>query len=141
MRKSRLGAGALAVIAAVSFVMLAEGPSAETAAEALQIPDTFSNLQVLPKDVGRRALIGEMRNMAIGLGVRCWYCHVGEGDDFSTFDFPNDSKAEKRAARKMLRMVREINGTHLKGLESSLSQGQSVTCATCHQGRKYPPKS
>ena len=55
-----------------------------------QIPDKFSNLKVLPKDISKGELIGNMKNAAIGLGVRCTFCHVGEGDDLSTFDFASD---------------------------------------------------
>ena len=42
-----------------------------TAPGAAQIPDEFTNLKLLPKDIEKRQLIGTMRDWAGGLGVRC----------------------------------------------------------------------
>jgi hypothetical protein len=75
-----------------------------------------------------------------GLGVRCEFCHVGEGD-LATFDFAADDKPTKRKARLMLEMVLAINGTHLSGLEQlgvSPEQRVTVTCETCHRGISRP---
>jgi tetratricopeptide (TPR) repeat protein len=43
-----------------------------------QIPDKFTNLQVLPKDLGKRELLETMKNFTRALGVRCQFCHIGE---------------------------------------------------------------
>lgn len=102
-----------------------------------QIPETFTNLQVLPKDVERRALIDAMRGFATGLGVRCNHCHVGENaDTLEGFDFASDDKETKRVARAMMQMTREINDTLLPktGREKLLTVG----CATCHHGVEKP---
>src|SRR5256886_17658174 len=40
-------------------------------------PDSFTNLKVLPKTIGKQELIATMRSFALGLGVRCTYCNVG----------------------------------------------------------------
>ena len=70
-------------------------------------PDSLVNLQVLPEDIEVRELIGTMRGFALGLGVRCEHCHVGEeGQPLSTFDFPADEKPTKAKAREMLRWCR-----------------------------------
>ncbi len=45
-----------------------------------QIPDKFENLQVLPKEISKPELMENMKSFALGLGVRCHFCHVGEGD-------------------------------------------------------------
>ena len=102
-------------------------------------PDSLVNLQVLPEDTEVRALIGVMRGFALGLGVRCQYCHVGEdGEPLSTFDFPNDEKPTKAKAREMLRMVQAINGEHLENLPDRSDPPLEVTCATCHHGLNRP---
>ena len=64
-----------------------------------QIPDEFSNLEVLPKDIGKRVLIERMRGFALGLGVRCAHCHVGNPDgSLDGMDFASDEKATRRSS-------------------------------------------
>ena len=41
-----------------------------------QIPDHFTNLQVLPKDMSKADLQSTMRKFAFALNVRCPYCHM-----------------------------------------------------------------
>jgi tetratricopeptide (TPR) repeat protein len=108
-------------------------------AQAQFPPDSFTNLQVLPEDIGTRELIGTMRSFALGLGVRCSFCHVGEeGRPLATFDFAADDKAEKLKAREMIRMARSINSEHLASLEERVDPPIEVTCATCHHGVSQP---
>ena len=118
-----------------SLVLTSSGLLADRAPE--QIPANFTNLQVLPKDTEQRALVGTMRNFAIGLGVRCEHCHVGEGNDLSQFDFASDDKPAKAVARQMLRMAMAINDTHLEGVGEP-SETLKVTCFTCHRGELKP---
>ncbi len=74
---------------------------------AAQIPDQFTNLQVLPKDMKKQQLVDTMRGFATGLGVRCDHCHAGEPTpDLSKMDFASDAKEAKKTARLMLQMVR-----------------------------------
>ena len=133
----RAGAASLAltVLAAVSA--------------AAQIPDSFENLQVLPKTISRRELMDTMRGFALGLGVRCQFCHVGEeGAPLSTFNFKSDEKPTKHTARVMLRMVMAINNDHLsqldtiahmhEGMEHSPEDRVQVQCVTCHRGVSRP---
>ena len=75
--------------------------AASMLAEA-QIPQTFKNLQALPKDIPRAELVSTMRGVAGGLGVRCTHCHVGP-DNLEGMDFASDEKPTKRAARLMIR--------------------------------------
>src|SRR5262245_59324220 len=88
------------------------GPLLLACASALpvsaQIPQKFTNLQVFPKDISRAELVTAMRGIATDLDFRCHNCHVGP-DDLQGMDFATDEKAEKRAAREMLRMVQSIN--------------------------------
>ena len=125
-------ASALALIVTVS----ASGRSAA----APQIPATFTNLQVLPKDIARPDLVNGMRSFALGLGVRCEHCHVGEGNDLSKFDFASDARAPKLVARKMMKMSAAINGEMLKGVGEPATTPK-VTCYTCHRGAKTPLNS
>jgi tetratricopeptide (TPR) repeat protein len=104
-----------------------------------QVPDTFTNLQVMPKDIERRALVDAMRGFCGALGVRCIHCHVGENEDtLEGFDFASDDKETKRVARAMLRMTHEINDTLLPktGRDNLLA----VSCITCHHGLQKPQR-
>lgn len=103
-----------------------------------QIPEP-RNLKVFPAGTSRAALIETMRGFTRALGVRCTHCHVGEeGQPLTTYDFASDSKAPKEKARVMLRMVNEINSTHLAGLPARTSPPLQVTCTTCHRGVREP---
>lgn len=98
-----------------------------------QIPDTFTNLQVLPKDISRADLIKQMRRMAGGLGVRCLECHVGtDGNRFTDVDFASDKKEKKQRAREMLKMVDDLNQNFFADSE------RKVSCYTCHHGMTQP---
>lgn len=106
----------------------------------------IKNLKVLPSDTPPRQVIGIMRGVAIGLGVRCTYCHVGEeGAPLSTYDFAADEKLTKQKARVMLRMVQDINGKYLTDLPSAHTSHEhasterlQVECGTCHRGQPRP---
>ena len=107
-----------------------------------QVPDEFHNLQVLPEEIEKPRLVGIMRGFAMGLGVRCWYCHVGEeGKPFSEFDFESDEKLTKKKARFMLEMTRYLNDERLPGLTEVGERADPdvrLTCYTCHRGRPVP---
>jgi tetratricopeptide (TPR) repeat protein len=104
---------------------------------AAQIPDKFENLQVLPKDIGKRELIDMMRGFTGALGVRCGHCHMGPpGGALEAMDFKSDDYETKRVARAMMRMVRSINDDHLAKI--GRSPVLRVDCATCHRGLERP---
>jgi len=106
-----------------------------------QIPDEFKNLKVLPKGIVKQDLVREMRNMAGALGVRCVHCHVGEDNpNLEGIDFASDEKGTKLNARVMMRMVEEINGKLLSGLQTGRSETIKVECLTCHHGLAIPRK-
>lgn len=106
---------------------------------AAQIPDEFTNLKLLPREIEKRELVGIMRGWAGGLGVRCNHCHVGP-DNLEGMDFASDEKQTKRSARRMLEMSRAINGEHLAKLEQGAQPVQEVACYTCHRGQPKPPR-
>ncbi len=98
------------------------------------------NLKVLPEDISSEELSNTMKGFAMGLGVRCETCHVGEaGQPLDTFDFAADEKTMKDKARVMLSMVHEINETHVPKLnEIEDSNRVTVRCVTCHRGQPQP---
>lgn len=110
----------------------------QASAAYAQIPDKFINLKILPKNIGKRDLINMMKGATRGLGVRCTFCHVGEGDDLSTFDFAADEKSHKVTARVMFSMVRQINEEFLPKIAENSEEPPQITCFTCHIGKEHP---
>ena len=103
-----------------------------------QIPDKFFNLRVLPTDISKRDLINTMKGATRGLGVRCEYCHVGEGDDLSKFDFVSDDKKHKKIARVMFEMVKYVNGEFMPKISMISEHQREIKCFTCHAGNTEP---
>jgi hypothetical protein len=101
-------------------------------------PDSLVNVHVFPRTTPVIEVVGAMRNVAFGLGVRCQFCHVGEeGVPLERFDFASDEKRTKLVARQMMRMVQEIN-RRLDTIPGRTTSGLQVTCATCHRGVSRP---
>jgi len=101
-------------------------------------PDSLINTQVIPRSTPVMQVVGQMRNFAFGLGVRCQFCHVGkEGLALEKFDFAADEKRTKLVARQMMRMVQEIN-QRLDTIPGRVNPPVQVTCATCHRGISRP---
>ncbi len=98
------------------------------------------NLKVLPKDISSDDLSTTMRGFAMGLGVRCETCHVGEPNTpLHTFDFASDEKPMKQKARLMLEMVSEINSKLVPRLDDiEEAKRVNVRCMTCHRGQPQP---
>lgn len=101
-----------------------------------QIPETFTNLEVLPDSLDRQQVVDVMRGWASALGVRCRHCHVGDRDDsLEGFDFASDDKEPKRTARVMYSLTERIN----RDLKESLAASETeVRCVTCHRGLTDP---
>jgi hypothetical protein len=101
-------------------------------------PDSLVNTRVIPRTTPVTQVIGQMRNITAGLGVRCQFCHVGEeGLALERFDFVSDEKRTKVVAREMMRMVQSINHT-LDSLPGRPSPALQVSCSTCHRGVSRP---
>ncbi len=101
-------------------------------------PDSLVNVKVIPRTTPVMELVGTMRNITTGLGVRCQFCHVGEeGQPLARFDFASDEKRTKLVAREMMRMVQDIN-RRLDSLPGRTGAGLQVACVTCHRGINRP---
>jgi len=74
------------------------------------VPDTFTNLQVLPKDIGKPELVRIMKGFSLTFDKNCSFCHVAT-DDLSEADFAADEKENKKKARELLRWIRETQKT------------------------------
>ena len=123
----------------LGLAMLLAATPAALPAQGRFPPDSFTNLKVLPKTVSRQELLGTMRGFALGLGVRCTYCHVGrEGAPLDSVNFASDDKRTKRVARVMLDMVDHINGEHLGMVPDRPEPHVVVRCETCHRGVARP---
>lgn len=111
-----------------------------SAAERKNIFANPQNLKVLDKDISPQHLGNTMKSFALGLGLRCHNCHVGEeGKPLSTFDFAADDKILKQKARLMLKMVEQINSSHIPSLDNvDQSSRIQVSCVTCHRGQSKP---
>ena len=83
------------------------------------------NIQVL-KGLPASQLLPVMHQMRAALGVRCDYCHIAENGKYWM-----DDKPAKQTARRMLRMVFEVNQNHFGGQPV-------VTCNSCHRGSTVP---
>ena len=109
-----------------------------------QIPDKFTNLTILPKEIGKKDLVDVMRNFASSLGVRCYFCHAGkEGIDepraLSEYDFASDKIPAKDIARVMMKMTGYINNDQLPLIKEK-GHIDKVSCVTCHKGMEHPPE-
>lgn len=101
-----------------------------------QIPDKFTNLKVLPKDISKQELQSTMRGFAFALGVRCEHCHVEKKAPDKGLDFAADDKDEKKTARVMLQMVAAINHDYISKVPKTAPI--QVQCVTCHHGLTQP---
>jgi len=112
----------------VMFLFLTDSFSQTPPEHAVPSPDkkaseVFKNVQVL-KDVPSDQLIPTMQFITSSLGVQCSYCHVENA-------FDKDDKKTKLTARKMMRMMLDIDAANFEGK-------QAVTCNTCHRGNPKP---
>jgi len=115
-------------ILAMTLLCSVASVSQAPAAPAIPSPDkkaseVFKNVEVL-KDVPSDQLIPAMQFITSSLGVQCAYCHVENA-------FDKDDKKTKQTARKMMRMMLDIDASSFEGK-------QMVTCNTCHRGSPKP---
>jgi hypothetical protein len=104
-----------------------------------QTEESFTNLQVLPKDISPQALKKIMiSDFEDGLGVGCNFCHA-PGKTEGELDYASDAKPEKGIARSMMRVTIGINKKYFKVKHPMIgSDALTVNCNTCHNGVAFP---
>jgi hypothetical protein len=83
----------------------------------------YKNIQVM-KGMPASRLMPVMMMFTKSLGVECNYCHVPD-------EFAKDDKPTKATARRMLKMVHQIN-------DENFAETRPVACWTCHRGSTKP---
>jgi hypothetical protein len=99
-----------------------------------------TNLKVLPKNLTGPQVHEIMEKWEGELGTSCKTCHAADPKNLGPngkprLNFADDSKEDKQTARKMFKMVEEINANYISKIDSS---GAPVTCGTCHRGHLGP---
>lgn len=114
---------------AVQPACIANAAGAEQDDNTRTAEAAFKNIQVL-KGINANELIPTMVFIRSSLGVECNFCHVSSPQ----WSPDLDQKEEKKTARRMILMMRQINQQNFNG-------ETWVTCATCHQGHPQPAKT
>ena len=122
----------------IAFVLLVVAAS-PAFAQGKFPPESFKNLQVLPKDATAAVVVNTMKGFAMNLGVRCQFCHIGkEGLPLDQFDFISDEIPQKKTARIMMRLTEDINKQLDAAVPRAAGTEARVTCITCHRGQSKP---
>jgi hypothetical protein len=99
------------------------------------------NLKVLPKDISDQKLDSIMESYNVALGVNCNFCHVKVKDYPDSLDYASDKEPMKEEARKMMRMVIDINRKNFWYNKNERPEYlKTVTCRHCHRGEAFPPE-
>lgn len=93
---------------------------------AQQKAEMPKNVQVLKEKTTPEVMQIMATAINPGLGFQCSSCHEVK-------DFSSDAKSEKVVARKMLKMVTEVNQNYFA--DPKMKQ---VTCYMCHRGKEEP---
>jgi hypothetical protein len=125
----------------VGLAALALAASIPSAQEQGQPPAAPTNLQVLPKDLGGPQVVQIMQAFNGALGVQCAYCHVTAVGPGTMNDFASDMKPQKKTARVMMLMARDVNAKLGIELGKPASEVTPVQCVTCHRGLPIPNAS
>lgn len=130
----------IAVVAAISLAACA-AMQQQKAQPVRSDQGEFKNLKVLPQNITHDELISTMRGFARALGTKCEHCHVPIPGQENKFEFSSDAKPEKKIARTMILMTRNINGNYVEKLPHDPAEHDehvTVTCWTCHRGHIQP---
>jgi len=121
----------LSVVAALAFVCKvrvtaktndALRTQTNSAANVKVAEQVYKNIQVF-KGLPASDLEPTMAFISGSLGVKCSFCHVTP--------FDKDDRPTKQTARRMIRMVFDLN-------KGSFNGDKAVTCFTCHRGAPQP---
>jgi hypothetical protein len=134
------GAVLLTAAAAIGAISVADAQNAPPPAAPQPMqwhwPEKMRNPKVLPRNTNADQLRDIMKGFAIGLGVRCTFCHTGtEQMSLAERDFASDANPRKDRARAMMRMVQRLN---TRDLPAIAGKNAHVSCYTCHRGSSVP---
>jgi hypothetical protein len=124
-----------------------EAPSQGRTARPPSVAAPQRNLQVLPVDMSQEQILQVMQGFTTALGVDCAFCHAqaaapagrgGRGRGGAAFDYPSDEKPQKKAARAMMTMVRDLNTSVATAVGRPPEATTRVGCVTCHRGVPMP---
>ena len=102
-------------------------------------PQKERNLKVLPKDISDAKLDSIMQTYNVALGVTCNFCHVKSKIIPDSLDYVSDTEPLKEEARKMMRMVIDINKKNFFFNKNERPEYlNTVHCNTCHRGEAFP---
>lgn len=121
----------LAVFLGFAFIMTVTIRSSVTMAQNNQVETAgqrFKSIKVL-NDMPADQLGKVMNMMSASLGVDCKFCHASNDDDFEKEGFEH-----KDTARKMIKMVFDLNKSQFNGRPE-------INCNSCHNGRSHPQPS
>lgn len=99
----------------------------------------WKNLKILPKNITQHQMDSVMDHYSVALNVECKFCHVKvKGSE--EWDYASDSNKHKLVAREMMTMTNKLNDQYFPygGKAEDMATDLTVTCYTCHQGRKHP---
>jgi len=100
----------LACLPATAGQLAAQQPTpqapAASAPKRPNIPDTFTNLTVLPANITKSQLMSVMKQFSVTMKVRCSACHA-VSDDLSEGNFASDEKPMKADARKLMQLIQQ----------------------------------
>src|SRR5204862_8091036 len=99
--------------------------------EDMPCESVYKNIKILNGMPAKRLPAIMWRGFARSVGMSCGGCHVR--DDFASDDRPN-----KRLAREMWAMSKDINGKYLPAMTEIEDEGPIVNCWTCHRGQHVP---
>ncbi|HUC79429.1 MAG TPA: c-type cytochrome [Flavisolibacter sp.] len=100
----------------------------------------YKNLQILPKNITEKQLDSVMHHFTASLNVKCNFCHVKQEANPEEWDWASDKNKHKLVARDMMKMTNKLNDEYFpySGKAEEMSTILTVTCYTCHNGRKEP---
>jgi hypothetical protein len=79
--------------------------------------------------------VPDMQAIALGLGVKCEFCHTGpRGAETGTANAPS----KMAVARAMIAMTRDLNARVSEATGKPPADATQVTCVTCHRGVTIP---
>lgn len=119
MRIMRICVTAAGLMLAITALAAAQ----QRGLEGKKAEEVYKNIKVL-NGIPANQVTPTMRLIARSLGVTCEFCH-------DEMDRSKDGLEPKETARKMIKMVHDINANSFGGR-------QQVTCNTCHNGHNDP---